>query len=68
LQRGEIKPRLQWERQLKNFSWLTAQAGVRVNGRFVLTDRYSGKDQHEVFRTQLSVPFYFNIGISLASP
>ncbi|MCU0333689.1 MAG: DUF6268 family outer membrane beta-barrel protein [Chitinophagaceae bacterium] len=68
LQRGEIKPRLQWERQLKNFIWLTAQAGVRVNGRFVLTDRYAGNDQHEVFRTQLGVPFYFNIGINLVSP
>ena len=68
LQRGEIKPRLQWERQLKNFIWLSAQAGVRINGRFNFSDRYNGQESDEVFRTQLGAPFYFNIGINLVSP
>lgn len=68
LQRGEIKPRVQWEKQLKNFVWLSAQAGVRINGRFNFTDRYDGKESNEVFRTVLGTPFYFNIGINLVSP
>ncbi|MCU0388474.1 MAG: DUF6268 family outer membrane beta-barrel protein [Chitinophagaceae bacterium] len=68
LQRGEIKPRIQWEKQLKNFIWLSTQAGVRINGRFNFTDSYNGKESDEVFRTVLGSPFYFNIGINLVSP
>lgn len=68
LQRGEIKPRLQWEKQLKNFIWLSAQAGVRINGRFNFTNKYNGQESDEVFRTALGTPFYFNIGINLVSP
>jgi hypothetical protein len=68
LQRGEIKPRLQWEQQLKHFIWLSAQAGVRVNGRFDFTDRYYGADEHIVYRTQLGTPFYFNLSLNLVSP
>jgi hypothetical protein len=67
LQRGEIKPRIQWEKQLKNFIWLSAQAGVRINGRFNFSDKYNGKEADEVFRTVLGTPFYFNIGINLVS-
>jgi hypothetical protein len=68
LQRGEIKPRLQWEKQLKKFIWLSTQAGVRINGRFNFTDKYNGKASDEVFRTVLGTPFYFNIGLNLVSP
>ncbi len=68
LQRGEIKPRIQWEKQIKNFIWLSTQAGVRINGRFNFTDKYNGTESDEVFRTALGTPFYFNIGINLVSP
>jgi hypothetical protein len=67
LQRGEIKPRLQWEKQLKKFIWLSVQAGMRINGRFNFTDRYNGKEADEVYRTDLGIPFYFNIGLNLVS-
>lgn len=67
LQRGEIKPRLQWEKQLKKFIWLSTQAGVRVNGRFNFTNKYNGKEADEVYRTDLGSPFYFNIGLNLVS-
>ncbi len=68
LQRGEIKPRLQWERQLKNFIWLSAQAGARINGRFNYTDKYNGKDEDDLFRTSLKTALYFNLSINLVSP
>ncbi len=68
LQRGEIKPRLQWERQLKNFIWLSTQAGARINGRNTFTDQYNGKDENDLFRTSLKTAFYFNISLNLVSP
>jgi hypothetical protein len=68
LQRGEIKPRIQYERQVSNFIWLSAQAGARINGRFNFTNVYNGKEQNEVFRTNLGAPFYFNLSLNLVSP
>lgn len=68
LQRGEIKPRIQWERQLHNFIWLSLQAGARINGRFNFTDRYYGREEHEIFRTGLGPAPYFNISFNLVSP
>lgn len=68
LQRGEIKPRLQWEKQLKNFIWLSTQAGARINGRFNFADTYNAKDADDVFRTTLRTALYFNISLNLVSP
>jgi hypothetical protein len=68
LQRGEIKPRIQWERQVNNFIWLSAQAGARINGRFNFTNVYNGKEENEIFRTNLGTPFYFNLSLNLISP
>lgn len=68
LQRGEIKPRLQWERQLKNFIWLSTQVGARINGRFNFTDQYNGKDADDLFRTSLKTALFFNISLNLVSP
>jgi hypothetical protein len=68
LQRGEIKPRIQWERQVSNFIWLSAQAGARINGRFNFSNTYNGKEENEVFRTNLGTPFYFNLSLNLVSP
>lgn len=68
LQRGEIKPRLQWERQLSNFIWLSAQVGARLNGRFNFVNTYNGKTENEVFRSSLGTPVYFNLSLNLISP
>jgi hypothetical protein len=67
LQRGEAKPRLNIERKLFGFWWLALQTGVRVNGRFVVVDRYNGKEQHEVITTNLGSPFYLNLSLNLVS-
>ena len=67
LQRGEIKPRLNFERNLFGFWWLAVQAGARVNGRFVVVDRYDGDEKQELITTRLGTPFYFNISLNLVS-
>lgn len=67
LQRGEIKPRLVYERSLFGFWWLSVQTGLRVNGRFHVVDRYDGKEQHQIITNSLTNPFYFNISLNLVS-
>jgi hypothetical protein len=69
LRRGEVKPRVTYERQLKNFIWLSAQAGLRYNARFDVYGTQNPKgDNAASIKTHLSNPFYFNIGINLVSP
>jgi hypothetical protein len=67
LQRGEIKPRLNIERNLTGFWWIALQAGVRANGRFVMVNRYNGKEENEIITTKLGTPFYFNLSLNLVS-
>ena len=67
LQRGEIKPRLAYERSLFGFWWLSVQTGLRINGRFNVVDRYDGKEQHQIITNTLTNPFYFNISLNLVS-
>lgn len=69
LRRGEIKPRLTYERQLKNFIWLTAQTGLRVNQRFdVYSAQNPSKGEMASYMNAIGNPFFFNIGIHLVSP
>lgn len=69
LRRGEVKPRLTYERQLKNFIWLTAQAGLRINPRFdVYATQNPTKNEVARIKNELGNPFFFNIGIHLVSP
>jgi hypothetical protein len=69
LQRGEIKPRLQFEKQLKNFIWMSLQAGMRINGRFDFVNAYNANEKNQtVYRTIPSSAFYFNVSVNLISP
>ncbi|MFN3851499.1 MAG: DUF6268 family outer membrane beta-barrel protein [Spirosomataceae bacterium] len=69
LRRGEIKPRISYERQIKNFIWLSAQAGMRVNGRFnVFSTQNPAKNELAIISNTLQNPFYFNISLNLVSP
>ena len=70
LRRGELKPRITYERQIKDFVWLSVQAGLRYNWRF---DAYraqnpQGRDEQPVIENRLGNPFYFNVSINLVSP
>ena len=68
LQRGEIKPRVVFEKRLKGFFWLSAQAGFRINGRFNLVNKYDGQEKNEVLKNNFGNAPYFNIGINFVSP
>lgn len=69
VRRGELKPRITYERQLSGFIWLSAQAGWRYNWRF---DAYNTqnpvKNEKATFANTLGNPLYFNVSINLVSP
>lgn len=69
IRRGELKPRITYQKQVKNFIWLSAQAGLRYNWRF---DGFSTQnpegDNVPVFENTLGNPLYFNISLNLVSP
>lgn len=77
LRRGELRFRMEFQRQIWGFIWGTIQAGYRYDYSF--NADYTGKDGSDFFRgftgsqkyammNQLSGAAYFNIGIHLVSP
>jgi hypothetical protein len=69
VQRGELKPRVMWDKKLKGFFWLNVQAGYRYNWRFDVVNKYDGNKNDRVFRgIGLTNPFYFSIGLNFVSP
>ncbi|GAA4374907.1 DUF6268 family outer membrane beta-barrel protein [Hymenobacter koreensis] len=69
LRRGELKPRITYERQLAGFVWLSAQAGLRYNWRFNAFDNQNPTgDDPERFTNDLANAPYFNVSINLVSP
>lgn len=67
LQRGEIRPRISYERKLLDYWWISIQAGLRMNGRFNTVDRYNGKQSNEVVKTTMGNALFFNISINMVS-
>jgi hypothetical protein len=69
IQRGELKPRVMWDKKIKGFIWFNAQAGLRYNWRFEVMNEYDArKDSQLFFRSKLTNPFYFSIGLNFVSP
>ncbi|WP_240410361.1 DUF6268 family outer membrane beta-barrel protein [Hymenobacter oligotrophus] len=69
LRRGEMKPRITYERQLAGFVWLSAQVGYRYNWRFDVYDSQNpGGSNREVYTNTLGNPLYFNLSVNLVSP
>ena len=69
LQRGELKPRIMWEKKMAGFIWLNAQAGLRYNWRFDAMNAKDARDQKQrYFTSNLGNPLYFSFGLSLVSP
>ncbi len=64
-QRGEIRPKLGWEKVLGKNTKFTANAGLRVNGRMDFTDKYDGKDL--VVENTPATNFFINIGFHIVS-
>ena len=69
LQRGELKPRIMWDKKLTGFIWLNAQAGLRYNWRFDGMNVYNGKaDNQRYFTSALGNPLYVGISLNFVSP
>lgn len=72
LRRSEIRPRINFEKAITNFIWITAQVGYRMNFNFDIDQgdilRMIGSDKPHYIENKLSNPIYFQIGINLVSP
>jgi hypothetical protein len=69
IQRGELKPRVMWDKKLSGFFWLNVQAGFRYNWRFDVMNEYDArKDEKLFFRSALTNTFYFSFGLNFVSP
>lgn len=69
LRRGELKPRITFERQISGFVWLSAQVGMRYNWRFdAFRTQNPVNDEKPVFENRLGNPLYFNVSLNLVSP
>ena len=78
IRRGEIRVRAVYEFSLKNFIWMSIQAGYRINYRYDVDRLVSGPDIYRAFGllgspdyaqiNALTNPFYVNISVNLVSP
>lgn len=69
IQRGELKPRIMWDKRLFGFFWLSMQTGLRYNWRYDVMNKYDArKDDQLFFRSKLTNPFFFNVSLSFVSP
>lgn len=69
IQRGELKPRISWDKKISGFVWMSAQAGLRYNWRFDVMNEYDArKDSQLYFSSRLGNPFFFNISFNFVSP
>lgn len=69
LQRGELKPRIMWDRKIAGFIWLNAQAGLRYNWRFDAMNAKDARDQKQrYFTSNLGNPMYFAVSLNFVTP
>ncbi|MBT7398449.1 MAG: hypothetical protein HN775_04570 [Hellea sp.] len=78
IRRGEIRLRAVYEFSLKNFIWMSVQAGYRINYRYDVDRLASGPDIYRAFGlldspdyaqiNALTNPFYVNVSVNLVSP
>lgn len=78
IRRGEIKARLEYQRQLVGFFWWSVQAGVRIDYSYDADYLDDGQETLRVFGIVGDAPFsmrnslgpapYFNFSISFVSP
>jgi hypothetical protein len=68
LQRGEIKPRLTWEKKLTGFIWTSVQAGYRLGYRLNGVSKYNGKVVNEVMVNNWGNSPYFNVSFNFVTP
>lgn len=64
-QRGEIRPKLGWERALGKNTKFTTNAGIRLNGRMDFASKYDGEDL--VVENTPATNFFVNIGFHIVN-
>lgn len=78
VRRGEARIRLVYEASVKDFIWLSVQAGYRVNYRYDVDRLVEGEEIYRAFGllrddpyaqvNGLGNPFYLNVSLNLVSP
>ena len=78
IRRGEIRLGIDYQFSLKNFIWISAQAGYRINYRYDVDRLENGSEIYRAFgllsdapyamENSLSNPLYFNVSLNLVSP
>ena len=65
LRRGEIRPRIEWNRKLVGFFWLNAQLGARINYGFAYDELENGKEFFRGFFGKQEIEAFSSLGTSL---
>ena len=69
IQRGEVKPRIMWDKKISGFIWFNVQAGLRYNYRFDVMYQYDAKKENQrYFTSKLGNPMFFNFSLNFVSP
>jgi len=73
LRRSEIKIRAIYERSLKNFIWISVQAGLRYNYKFNLSEANGVRSEGLInnkflLENTIGNPLYLNVSLNLVSP
>ncbi|MFM7855381.1 MAG: DUF6268 family outer membrane beta-barrel protein, partial [Flammeovirgaceae bacterium] len=71
LRRSELRLRLTFERSIKDFIWLSLQAGLRYNARFHVDSNEFFRgfgDQNYFFENTINNALYVNFSVNLVSP
>jgi Domain of unknown function (DUF6268) len=71
LRRSELRIRFTFEQSIKDFLWLSLQAGLRYNYRFNVDEKELFRgfgDQAYLFENSLANSLYVNFSINLVSP
>ena len=78
IRRGEIRLRAMYEFSLKDFVWMSVQAGYRINYRYEVDRLVGGQEIYRAFgllsdapyvmENRLGNPLYFQVSVNLVSP
>ena len=78
IRRGEIRVRMEYQFSVKDFLWVSAQAGYRINYRYHSDRLEGGKETLRAFgllsdapyamESTLTNPFYVSVSVNLVSP
>ena len=78
IRRGEIRLRAMYEFSLKDFVWMSVQAGYRINYRYEVDRLVGGQEIYRAFgllsdapyvmENRLGNPLYFQVSLNLVSP